>query len=295
MICEKISVIIPFYSGVKWLFEAVDSVLSQTYNNIEIIIINDGSQEDISEFLENYADKIIYLYQENKGAASARNLGIDICTGDFVAFIDSDDLWLPEKLEKQLLRMKKNNDVWSHTSYSTFGKNIESMVVNVSRYKGRVFPICIISCPIATPCVMIKSSILKEDKDLRFEVDMKSGEDSVFWLRLALSYKLSLIDEELTEVRIRGTNAALLAYSQIRARAQIWNKIKKNQMFNIKTELNFQVRFAFHLSLLIYSIVGTFGKDDSTKFNGIRELFSKILYVVPWLIFKNQKKTFLRE
>lgn len=71
---KKVSVIIPFYNGVEWLSEAVQSVLNQTYNNIEIIVINDGSPENIDGFLKKFGDKIIYKYKENGGAATARNL-----------------------------------------------------------------------------------------------------------------------------------------------------------------------------------------------------------------------------
>jgi glycosyltransferase involved in cell wall biosynthesis len=286
MINEKISVIIPFYRKVEWLREAIDSVIAQTYKNTEIIIINDGSQEEVSILLEDYKNQVIYLFQENKGAASARNLGIDVSKGEYIAFLDSDDLWLPQKLEKQLYHMKKAGAIWSHTGYSTFGEGVENKIVDMSKCEGNVFPQCIISTSIATPCVMIKSSVLKENLNLRFEVGMKSGEDLILWLKLSLKYNLLLIDEVLTKVRIRGTNSSLLAYSQIRARAQIWNKIRTNEIFNVKSELNFIVRFAFNLCASMYLFIRIFNKNDSNH-NRMLEFVSKIFYIIPWIIFKS--------
>src|SRR5690554_2836035 len=99
---KKVSVIIPFYNGVEWLCEAVQSVLDQTYKNFEIIVVNDGSPEDVSGLLSKYGNKIIYRYKENGCAATARNLAMEIATGEYLAFLDSDDLWLPAKTEKQI-------------------------------------------------------------------------------------------------------------------------------------------------------------------------------------------------
>ena len=99
---KTVSVVIPFYANANWLCEAVDSVLAQTYGNYEIIVVNDGSKEDVSDFLKKYGDKIKYYEKENGGAASARNEGIKRAEGDYIAFLDSDDLWTPQKLSVQL-------------------------------------------------------------------------------------------------------------------------------------------------------------------------------------------------
>lgn len=280
-----VSVIIPFYSGIRWIFEAVDSVLAQTYNNIEIIVINDGSKEDLSTFLKKYEKDIVYLTQDNMGAAAARNLGIEMSTGEYVAFLDADDIWLPEKLETQIEYMAKNNFFWSHTSYITFGENIRNKTHDLSKYQGNIYPHCIVYNPIATPCVVVRSSILKENKELRFEVGMKSGEDSIFWLRLGSKYCLGVVDKVLTKVRIRGSNSALMAYAQVRARAQIWDKIKEEGLVK-KSELTFVVSLTFTLCKLIYRILTPFNNEK----NGNKiEVISKLLYFIPWLIFKSQK------
>jgi glycosyltransferase involved in cell wall biosynthesis len=114
-----VSVIIPFYKGKEWLEEALDSVKQQTYKNLEIILINDGSNEDISYLISN---DINYYEQNNKGVSSARNIGIGKSTGEFIAFLDSDDLWEKNKIQIQLNEMLKKQYIWSHTNYVKFGE-----------------------------------------------------------------------------------------------------------------------------------------------------------------------------
>ncbi|WP_020482957.1 glycosyltransferase family 2 protein [Methylomonas sp. MK1] len=97
-----ISIIIPVYNSEKYLEEALQSALSQTYNNIEIIAVNDGSTDSSQDILKKYADSIKILSQPNLGASAARNLGVSVSSGDILAFLDSDDIWDKNKLERQL-------------------------------------------------------------------------------------------------------------------------------------------------------------------------------------------------
>ncbi len=106
-----VSVIIPTYNRAGYLVEAIESVLSQSYNNIEIIIIDDGSSDDTQEKLKPYRDKIQYTYIENGGPARARNIGMQLARGEFIAFLDSDDLYYPYKIEIQAGFLDKHKDV----------------------------------------------------------------------------------------------------------------------------------------------------------------------------------------
>ena len=94
----EVSAVIPFYRNVGWLCEAVESVLAQDLGDVEIIVVNDGSPEDVSELLDRFGGRIRYFEKENGGAASARNAGLEQARGKYIAFLDSDDLWTPEKL-----------------------------------------------------------------------------------------------------------------------------------------------------------------------------------------------------
>ena len=97
-----VSVIIPTYNRAKTVRNAIDSVLQQTYKNIEIIVIDDGSSDNTAQVLESYRNKVQIIQQENAGPSVARNRGIEIANGDIFCFLDSDDLWLPTKIERQV-------------------------------------------------------------------------------------------------------------------------------------------------------------------------------------------------
>ena len=97
-----ISVIIPVYNGDRYIVQAVESALSQTFTNLEIIVVDDGSTDRTQQVLQSYFDRIRYIYQENQGVAAARNMACQLAQGEFLAFLDADDYFLPSKLEKQL-------------------------------------------------------------------------------------------------------------------------------------------------------------------------------------------------
>jgi glycosyltransferase involved in cell wall biosynthesis len=98
----KVSVIIPLYNCEKYIVQAVESVLSQTYNNYEIIVIDDGSKDNSRTVLQPYFDRIRYVYQSNQGVAAARNLGVEIAQGELICFLDHDDIFMPHKLATQV-------------------------------------------------------------------------------------------------------------------------------------------------------------------------------------------------
>ena len=138
---KKVSVIIPFYNGVNWLCEAVQSVLDQTYKNVEIIVVNDGSPENVQSFLDKYGTLVNYNYQENQGPAVARNLGMHLATGDYLAYLDSDDVWVPTKLEKQIGFMESNGFLATQSNQLThfIGYKNEFNFDNVKFYQNARF------------------------------------------------------------------------------------------------------------------------------------------------------------
>jgi len=99
-----ISCIVPAFNSERYLGEALDSILAQTYRPIEIIVVDDGSTDGTRDVAARYGDQVRYLWQPNAGPPQARNRGLTAATGDFVAFLDADDLWHPEKLERQMAR-----------------------------------------------------------------------------------------------------------------------------------------------------------------------------------------------
>lgn len=97
-----VSVIIPVYNRDRYLAEAIDSVFAQTYPEIELIVVDDGSSDRSAEVAQQYLPDLIYYYQSNGGISAARNTGIGLAQGEFLAFLDSDDIWMPDKLSKQM-------------------------------------------------------------------------------------------------------------------------------------------------------------------------------------------------
>lgn len=274
-----VSVVIPFYRNVGWLCEAVDSVLQQDYKNYEIIVVNDGSSEDVSEFLDRYQNKIRYFYKENGGAASARNLGIREAQGEYIAFLDSDDLWKENKLSLQIAEMIKHNAVWSYCDFETFGDNTKTVVKHMTKKDIGIYNF--VSPYIGTPTVVIQKNILILNS-FQFDENLKYGQDAFLWECIIDKYPILFINQCLASVRIRGNNAGKRASVQIKARVKIYDKcIKKIPNYKKKKS------FIYRTAISFCRFGGLFVKEDSkSKFN---ELIAKVFFLCPYLLFKTDR------
>lgn len=276
-----VSVVIPFYNGVDWLCEAVDSVLNQTMKDFEILVINDGSPEDVSDFLERYGDKIVYRYKENGGPATARNLGLSIATGKYVAFLDSDDLWLEDHLEVQTAAMESHKAAWSYGAYRTFGVG-KSKEYSMTQYDEPRYQRWH-SRYIATPCVMVLKSVFDQYPDCRFNPDMRYGQDAYCWVVINSYFPILALPQCLAKVRVRGTNAAKRARVQLKVRSDMW----KTYVANEKWRTQFQYTAAKKCSAKLC----VFGDRIVSKVEGkwspaAVEFLSKVLFALPWAITK---------
>lgn len=271
-----VSVVIPFYNGVEWLTEAVQSVLDQTYGNFEIIVVNDGSKEDISEFLARFGDKIIYKFKENGGAASARNLALKITRGDYIAFLDSDDIWMPTKTEKQIEFMKQRNAMWSHTGfiYWNYETNKTSSVENFNDYNN-VYLKYFISVRIATPSVIINKKVFTEHPDLEFPENFRIGEDGLFFQRLNSYYPLFLINEPLLKVRLRGDN------SNTRALPRFTFKIRQYRYMSAYNNTITPTIKMINKTYQLYTKIFGLYEVKGPKF---KELLAKVFWILPYSI-----------
>ncbi len=106
-----VSCVVPVFNGERYLREALDSILAQTYRPLEVVVADDGSTDSTVEIVAGYADAVRYVRQDNAGAPAARNLGLDNGRGDFIAFLDADDVWHPEKLARQMARFDARPDL----------------------------------------------------------------------------------------------------------------------------------------------------------------------------------------
>ncbi|MFH1231916.1 MAG: glycosyltransferase family 2 protein [Planctomycetota bacterium] len=287
-----VSVIIPFYNRVTWLSEAVQSVLNQTYHDFEIVIIDDGSDESV-DFLNGIRDpRIRYVRQEHKGPAIARNHGIELATGEYLSFLDSDDIFMPNKLEVQIAHMIKHTDVClSHTSYiriNLHGEYIEE--VKSGKFTGKVYPKIIYDCPIATPTVMIRKSLLNE---LKFEETVNVGEDIILWALIAKRYEILGIAEPLTKVRMHGRNVTDNPETLFIGNMNIYKYV-------LEADKNLKLNFRIRVKSKIYRSTGILYYEQNQKVKGFRYLIRgfcywplgiKNLLIVPFLLIPRRLRT----
>lgn len=277
---KKVSVIIPFYNGVKWLSEAVQSVLDQTYQNLEIIVVNDGSTENIEYFLQQYRDKIIYKYKENGGAASARNLALKYATGDYIAFLDSDDTWLPEKTQKQIAFMDECSAMWSHTGYyNWYPSERKIILMNNRKHYGNVYLQSFLSLKAPTPAIIIKKECFDKHQNFHFFEDLKFGQDSALWSQIAYYYPLALLNEPLVKIRQRGTNADSSSIIRFNVKSLIYGKIRDGIYHDIPYSINCIFKF-YTLGNKFLSYL----KDNSKLNKQIIEFIGKLLWIIPFVV-----------
>ena len=193
-----VSVIIPSFNRAPFLKNAIESVLSQRSQAFELIVIDDGSGDKTEEMVLRYGPRIRYIRQENKGPASARNLGIKRSNRPFIAFLDSDDWWAREKLSLQLDKMQENPSCLISHTQEVWYKNgrVFNQKKRHRKYHGYIFDRCLPLCVVSMSTVMVRRGIF--DKVGFFNEDLPCCEDYDFWLRASVRHEFLLIDKPLT-------------------------------------------------------------------------------------------------
>ena len=192
-----ISVIIPTYNRKNTLPRAVESVLNQTYKPVEIIIVDDGSTDGTKEWFSEMYPLVHYIYQVNSGVSSARNTGIKSASGDWIALLDSDDEWLPDKLEIQVKLLQNNAELrFCHTNeiWIRNGVRINQMKKH-QKYGGNIFKKCLDICRISPSSSLFHTSVIK-DVGL-FDESLDVCEDYDLWLRITAKYPVLFLDQPL--------------------------------------------------------------------------------------------------
>lgn len=192
-----VSVIIPTYNSSETISECINSVLIQTYTNIEIVVIDDGSVDTtvdiLSDFLVNNENRIILLSQKNSGPSVARNNGILHAKGDYIAFLDSDDAWYPEKIEKQVkLYLEYKDLILLGSLYSIGNKVFRTNVlpdIKEVYLTSLIFKNCFVTSTVMCPRIMFQN--------YNFNENQKYSEDYRLWLQLAASGKLCILQNKV--------------------------------------------------------------------------------------------------
>lgn len=192
-----VSVIIPTYNRGWIIQEAIDSVLAQDFSDFELIVVDDGSTDNTLDIIRSYSEDIIFLRQHNKGVSAARNQGITSSAGRLIAFLDSDDLWLPEKLTIQVDFLHSHPDAFICQSEEIWIRN--GVRVNPKkRHKkpsGMIFEPSLALCLVSPSAVMVKRSLFEEVG--AFDECLPACEDYDLWLRVSCRYPIALIDTPL--------------------------------------------------------------------------------------------------
>ncbi|MDQ0160557.1 glycosyltransferase family 2 protein [Alkalibacillus salilacus] len=276
-----VSVVIPFYSELNWLDEALHSVKNQTYDNLEVLVVNDGSPEDPTSVMEKYNNFAFLINKENGGPSSARNLGIEKSAGKYIAFLDSDDIWMPKKVEMQVKLMEETKNAWSQHSYEYFwDQENKTKVTNTSIYQGDVYVDCFISLKIQTSCVMVRKDVLLNE-DIIFPLDKRYGQDGAFYKQIAKNHNLGYLDGVFSKFRIRGSNAGFRAEVQLKSRADTWKEIKKDN--EILKRLPFLAKVAYRVSYFNNLLASKVTVNANRRY---KESIYKIFYSIPYLLFK---------
>ncbi|MDX1775470.1 MAG: glycosyltransferase, partial [Desulfobulbales bacterium] len=193
-----ISVIIPTYNRKNFLQKAIDSVLAQTYPYFELIVVDDGSEDNTEELIEKYDADIVYIRQKRKGPAAARNRGIEAARYNLLAFLDSDDCFAGNKLAVQFKAMQKEPAyLISHTQETWYRRGrVLNQKIKHKKPSGNIFNQSLKLCAVGMSTVMLHREIF-EHYGL-FDEEYPCCEDYELWLRVSAAEKFMLVDQPLT-------------------------------------------------------------------------------------------------
>ena len=203
-----VSVVIPSYNRSQYIAETIESVLTQTYRNIEVIVIDDGSTDNTSEVVDRYLPRIKYVRQNNSERGASRNHGLRLANGDFISFLDSDDLWLPEKLAKDIEifdKSPKAGIVYSDVVLiDASGKLIK--LVKRHGYSGRVTEQLLVDNFVSIGAHLIRTTVVRDIGGFREERKLSGSEDWEMWVRLSKVTDFAYHPNATTKIRTHDAN-----------------------------------------------------------------------------------------
>lgn len=234
---KTVSVVIPAYNAEKYIIEAIASVRAQTFQDWELLLVEDGSSDNTYETIEEYRkmvgdNRIRVIRQENMGAAKARNRGVMEAEGCYIAYLDSDDIWLPDKLRRQLAFMEEKSAAFAFTGYEfadSTGKGSGKIVrvPPMMRYREALK-----NTAIFTTTVMFNTE--KIGKELLQMPEVKSEDTALWWKVLRSGYIAYGLDENLALYRRPGKS---LSSNKIEAVRRIWKLYRVSEKLSVPRSL----------------------------------------------------------
>ncbi len=208
-----VSVVVTAYNAERWIEETIRSVLAQTWRDLELVVVDDGSTDATAQIVKRYGAPVRYLHQENQGQPAARNAGIRAARGRYVAFLDADDLWLPTKLERQMSLFEDDPDLaWCYTDAFLFdsktGRTMQTASQANSLHEGDILRPLLLANFIASPTPVVRRDVFEEVGyfDQAPAVRGGGGEDWDMWLRIAARHPIGLVRAPLAKYRLHHTS-----------------------------------------------------------------------------------------
>ncbi len=254
---HKVSVIMPAYNGEKYIDGAMRSVIEQTYKNLELIVIDDGSSDRTSEIvmgIKSTDERVVYLSQTNAGQGKARNTGIKVARGEFIAFLDQDDLWIEKKLERQIEALKETKaDVVFSGSFVFRDDNVADETMPWDTLRGlfdgaAMFPLLFMFDRIPMLSAIVRKDALRKVGLLEEDRRYQNCDDYDLWLKLAECGATFVgLSERLVRYRLHGNQASQNTVRMIRTQIALMEKwqhskyvteqIKRNRFQSLYREL----------------------------------------------------------
>ena len=235
---KKVSIIIPVYNSSEYLKECINSVINQTYKNLEIIIVNDKSTDNSLSIINSFSDKRIKVInlKENSGVSVARNKGVEVSTGDYICFIDSDDYWYLDKIKKQVEFIKDKAFIYSDYEYLKNGKRKRVKVPKSITYKDALK-----NTTIFTSTVMFNMKYLNKE-DIYMPI-IKLGQDSLTWWKVLKKVNIAYGMNDVLSVYRVGNKS--LSSNKIKSVMGTWN-ILKMEKINIFKRIWYFICYIFN-------------------------------------------------
>lgn len=248
-----VSIIIPVYNGSKYIREAIDSALAQTYKNIEIIVVNDGSADDTEEIVKSYANRVRYFSKENGGVSSALNVGLREMKGDYFSWLSHDDVYYPNKIERQIayLNSLKNKDVVLYSNYTYIDENSKTIrTVELDHNLLEKKPELALLNGFLNGCTILIPKIAF-DKYGIFDEKLKCTQDYDMWSKMMETYKFVHIPEVLTKYRVHPMQDSKKSPNAVVEGDALYIKMIENLPLNRKNELEGS-ELEFYKQMIIY-------------------------------------------
>ncbi len=259
----KVSVIIPNYNYAHFISEAIDSVLSQTYKNIEIVVVNNGSTDNSMDVLTKYSKKIRLVNQENLGQSGARNSGLEMATGSYIAFLDADDKWDPEKIEKQILLFSPKVEL-VYCGIKLFSQKTQRVIVSeIPTFKASCSDAFIehpgVSIVLSGESTSIFSRSLLEKVGV-FDPELNSAAGWDFFRRCSKFTEFDFVPEPLVTYRLHSSNMSNSSQNTIVDIRRAYKKLFADDFWKVSPK-----RVRRIIISLEYSFIKTYLKNRNYR------------------------------